>query len=855
MVMGLLDSITTYFSPATQPVQPVSEELTAGKWMIDNGKTPEQVLADPFLIQRVARQLLADKGIKSPTEHQLHETRFGLATALKNDTWYTFTSPAELELINVELGSECCAGNVFYEREAYGPQELAPESLQLSKRNTFRMEQNYSNGCKGQVIAATFISGRNRTSSDFSHVYGDEPWNCHLRAWNMLENIPKGTLLENFDVDLITETNRLIHAADPRQVSQFYRAMGALTRGRVDVAGRIREGRTVTQMYTFKDEEVEELKKLGIGFHALPGFASGTQKGSMEYPAPETIVSSMEELVVNLKQELQAEDADVVGAAAKFCRELVALHPYEDSNGRMARILMNRILMEYGYAPAILSHADSDLTMGEAAWKQEVQEGVAHTRRYLDKATLYSVDSLLGKEKIVVHAVTDNTKVDVGGMPFTTGTDGFLYDVTGRPHLMNGETLEPLSQLEYYFLSRRLIVMPRHKAIDALKQLTAVNKAVTDSAKEGADISNLKLGDDLSAREADSRYAIRGDAAVLSKVVELATVEKAAMGDLFRVHHQKGTATSSLLSKYSQLDLEYWYLEDALKKAGEKDLEKAIHGQRENLFAAAKDKLDGFKNPESITEENPEGFSLAYEKTMFEASPLKYDSLSASIAAKGDDTMTIWRGDYGFARLLGMAPNNDPRQPAAREQQQGKFEKHVVAHMLQELKALERSGVGSSYISHTTDLSLLTGRFGTKEKSTTVNLNALPGFLASGVASAFGSAPTAPSTSTALAPASANTGVSIRNIFGVPGELFGVKRGRGQTLEVQSSRKAFEMQVPKSSLLPGMVSLSPNHAFANEQEVHGLERVSPWAIYHTYTAQELSEKLVIESPAVLDGAA
>ena len=47
---SLLDSITTYFSPAAQPVQPVLEELTAGKLMIDNGKTPEQVLADPFLI-------------------------------------------------------------------------------------------------------------------------------------------------------------------------------------------------------------------------------------------------------------------------------------------------------------------------------------------------------------------------------------------------------------------------------------------------------------------------------------------------------------------------------------------------------------------------------------------------------------------------------------------------------------------------------------------------------------------------------------------------------------------------------------------------------------------------------------
>ena len=84
-------------------------------------------------------------------------------------------------------------------------------------------------------------------------------------------------------------------------------------------------------------------------------------------------------------------------------------------------------------------------------------------------------------------------------------------------------------------------------------------------------------------------------------------------------------------------------------------------------------------------------------------------------------------------------------------------------------------------------------------------------------------------------------GVAAGKILGVPGEVVKIKRGSGRTIEIESSRKAFEMKVPKNSILPGIVTLSKNHAFAYEQEVHGLERVSPLSIVATYGAEKLEE--------------
>ena len=195
-----------------------------------------------------------------------------------------------------------------------------------------------------------------------------------------------------------------------------------------------------------------------------------------------------------------------------------------------------------------------------------------------------------------------------------------------------------------------------------------------------------------------------------------------------------------------------------------------------------------------------------------------------------------------------MAPNNDPRQPAARKHAQAKFERHTVPHLLQELKALEQSGIGSHYISHTTDLSLLTEKFAEKEKSTTINLSPFPSIVVSGIKSVLSDNTKTQNTMTALAPISTKIGVSIRNALTVPSDILGLRQGKskGDTLEIVATRKAFELNVAKKSIIPGMLSLSGSHPFANEQEVHGLEYVSPFEISAPYTSAQLRKSLLVE---------
>lgn len=53
---------------------------------------------------------------------------------------------------------------------------------------------------------------------------------------------------------------------------------------------------------------------------------------------------------------IQEEARHLVQLAAIAHYELVAIHPFADGNGRIARLLMNLILMQHGYPPVVIKN-------------------------------------------------------------------------------------------------------------------------------------------------------------------------------------------------------------------------------------------------------------------------------------------------------------------------------------------------------------------------------------------------------------------------------------------------------------------------------------------------------------------
>lgn len=97
-----------------------------------------------------------------------------------------------------------------------------------------------------------------------------------------------------------------------------------------------------------------------------------TRTGEIFYFAePMEVPALMDELVNWYNDEREDHELDPVLVATSFHYKFVKIHPFDDGNGRTARILMNFILMSYGYPPVIVKTEDkanyiSALEMGDA---------------------------------------------------------------------------------------------------------------------------------------------------------------------------------------------------------------------------------------------------------------------------------------------------------------------------------------------------------------------------------------------------------------------------------------------------------------------------------------------------------
>lgn len=76
------------------------------------------------------------------------------------------------------------------------------------------------------------------------------------------------------------------------------------------------------------------------------------------YTTPEETPSKMQDLIVWLRYEESTVKLHPIELAAIFYHKFVLIHPFDDGNGRVSRLVMNYILMKNGYPPVVIKSAD-----------------------------------------------------------------------------------------------------------------------------------------------------------------------------------------------------------------------------------------------------------------------------------------------------------------------------------------------------------------------------------------------------------------------------------------------------------------------------------------------------------------
>ena len=95
-------------------------------------------------------------------------------------------------------------------------------------------------------------------------------------------------------------------------------------------------------------------------YKTLPNHAE-TSTGEIHYYAtPEETPAKMAELMDWYRREQVKGELHPLILAATFHYQFVAIHPFDDGNGRMARLLMNLIFMQVGFPPVIIRTEDKN---------------------------------------------------------------------------------------------------------------------------------------------------------------------------------------------------------------------------------------------------------------------------------------------------------------------------------------------------------------------------------------------------------------------------------------------------------------------------------------------------------------
>lgn len=102
-------------------------------------------------------------------------------------------------------------------------------------------------------------------------------------------------------------------------------------------------------------------KRVNIGIYKTTPNHVKTKTGEIfRFATPEETPAKMNDLVNWYRAKVKKKDIKPILLAAEFHYKYIRIHPFDDGNGRTARILMNFILMQFNYPPVIIKTDDKE---------------------------------------------------------------------------------------------------------------------------------------------------------------------------------------------------------------------------------------------------------------------------------------------------------------------------------------------------------------------------------------------------------------------------------------------------------------------------------------------------------------
>jgi len=95
-------------------------------------------------------------------------------------------------------------------------------------------------------------------------------------------------------------------------------------------------------------------------YKTMPNHVETSTGETHHYATPEETPAKMADLMAWYRRAVDIGDLHPLILAATFHYQFVTIHPFDDGNGRMARLLMNLIFMQAGFPPVIIHTEDKN---------------------------------------------------------------------------------------------------------------------------------------------------------------------------------------------------------------------------------------------------------------------------------------------------------------------------------------------------------------------------------------------------------------------------------------------------------------------------------------------------------------
>lgn len=151
-------------------------------------------------------------------------------------------------------------------------------------------------------------------------------------------------LLENMKITKLT-------TRDQQEVAGYYDVLEIIFESHTDIKiskNYVQQLHQRLLKYSVKDDRHRGNYK-NLSNKVVANYPDGTQKIIFNTTEPHLVESEMNQLIDWTNQQLKIKEIHPLVIIAMFIYEFLSIHPFQDGNGRLSRLLTNLLLLKYDY--------------------------------------------------------------------------------------------------------------------------------------------------------------------------------------------------------------------------------------------------------------------------------------------------------------------------------------------------------------------------------------------------------------------------------------------------------------------------------------------------------------------------